>query len=269
MSSPSSLSILRLRRCVLSLIVFASAGLLPRQAHAQNLPPDPNFQSFAFGVIVSGGTFSAPNGVVGSSGEYTLGFESPSSYMQIQLTGGSIPSGFSQNQTVDITAIDAVFLIAPQSGNNSPVNATTPGFTLSNYNIPPSTSITGWTGFGVPPASNGDPFPTYAADNKFGSGTSALIMDQDVSCANSHQEGSGSFDFENVQLNSGYTGPIYFGADVRASNGKTFVVSFPPTGGPLISTPEPQAVVLWCGMGLGLAASGYMARRRRLAGVTA
>lgn len=260
MSSPSCLSSLRLRRVILALVVFALAGLVAPQAHAQNL--DPSYSSFFQPTTINGGAIFNINGSAASSaviptGTDTIQFGFSTANTGISITfGGTPPTGFSQTDT--ITGIESVYLVAngPSDGKDS---VTVTGFpsnsgTITDYNGHTNTNAA-WSSDLAPGAN----FPSYTdGGNNFGNGD-FLTKGSGTNAA------FGTYGFNGVALSSTATTSIFLGAHVRDAAGNTAFVLFTSVPVNPFITPEPQTIVLGCGMGLGLALSGFLARRRRLA----
>lgn len=260
---PASVSMPGLRCRILALIVLASAGLMSSEAQAQN------YSAF-FNATINSGTYWKLNGnnvtplnypVTSTTLDYQFGFASATSPIAITISGTSLPNGVRTN-TFSITAIESVYLVQPINGNGKHATSLTATLTANasttRYN---GSSDTAWSTVRSPLG--------YSAGN-FGN-ADFLRMDTSANWNRTTPTLNpryGTFDFTNVH--SSGNGSIQLGAHVRGVDGNgnvaTFWVRFTPSNptNPNAQTPEPQAVILWCGMALGLAASCWWARRRQL-----
>lgn len=242
-----------MRSYILALIALASIGLMSREAHAQNL--DPSFNSFFTATINSGAIFKIDGSNATSAnvptGTHTIEFGFASTNTPISLTfTGSVPTGFTS--TDSITGIESVYLIAdgPSNGKDAVTVTGYSGGTITDYNGSTTTNAA-WSGGSAPGAN----FPSFTdGGGNFGSGD--FLLEGSGSDAK-----FGSFGFNSIALSSTATTNVLFAAHVRESNGNTAFVILSPSA----ANPEPQAMVLWCGMAVGLFVCGLRARRRQLA----
>ena len=233
------------KRLLLSLAGMALVLCIgPPKAQAQ-LDVDPSFSSFT-GATFGGYLFT----IGGQPVTNFLNAENSLNLSAVNATNGDFQFGFTNggstgtfmtaqigSQTLDITAIDAVYLVAngPQDGKDS-VTAT-----VSSSGAP-ITSYTGsaiappWSG-GTAPGAN---FPAYGSGNFGQSNFLAMSKDSNWNSGSGAQNAQfGDYSFTNISAASTDTTGVFFGMHARwlNSNG-TYSTCF-LIFGPGAPVPEP------------------------------
>ncbi|HZT44235.1 MAG TPA: hypothetical protein VFA07_18870 [Chthonomonadaceae bacterium] len=259
------------KRLLLSLAGLALVMCIgPPKAHAQD-GTDPSYSSFTAATFSSGYQFT----IGGSSITNFLNGDGTLNLSAVNATNGDFRFGFTNggqtgtfmvatmgSQTLDITGIDGVYLVAngPSDGKDSVSATPTSGGKFSS-----SANITDYAGVNYPPAWAGGPapganFPSYGAAN-FGSGN-ILDMSNDATwnTAAGTQNGEfGDYTFNSIAL-SGATSGAYFGMHARwlDSNGQA------QTGFLIFgSAPVPEPAYFQLGGLLALSGLGSAFRRLR------